>query len=83
MLRMKTVQVREAKATLSALIEAAEHGRPTTITKHGKAAAVIVPVDQAKKLYPQDQPNFGAFLLKFPGGVDFERRTDPMKDMDL
>jgi prevent-host-death family protein len=80
---MKSVQVREAKATLSALIEAAEHGRPTTITKHGKAAAVIVPVDQANKLYPQDQPNFGAFLLTFPGGVDFERRTDPMRDVDL
>lgn len=80
---MKSIQLREAKATLSALVDAAEHGRPTIITKHGKAAAVIVPVDQAKRLYPQDQPNFGAFLLKFPGGVDFERRTDPMREVDI
>lgn len=80
---MKTVQVREAKATLSALIEAAENGKPTTITRHGKAAAVIVPVGAAKKLYPEDRPNFGAFLLSFPGGIEFERRTDPMRDFDL
>ena len=80
---MKSVQVREAKATLSALIEAAERGKPTTITKHGKAAAVIVPVDQARRLYPKDQPNFGALLLEFPGGVTFERRTDKMRDLEL
>lgn len=79
---MKSVHVREAKATLSALIDAAEHGRPTVITKHGRAAAVLVPVDEAKKLYPQEEPNFGAFLLKFPG-FEFDRRTDSMRDFDL
>lgn len=33
---MKTMQLREAKASLSALVEAAENGEPTVITKHGK-----------------------------------------------
>ena len=33
---MHTVQVRDAKARLSALIEAAERGEPTTITRHGR-----------------------------------------------
>jgi antitoxin Phd len=33
---MKELQLREAKTTLSAVVEAAEHGEPTTITKHGR-----------------------------------------------
>ena len=36
---MKELQLREAKTTLSAVVEAAEHGEPTTITKHGRPAA--------------------------------------------
>jgi prevent-host-death family protein len=80
---MKTVQVREAKASLSALIEAAEAGNPTMITRHGKPAAVVVPVHDAEKLYPTEAKNFGKFLLDFPGGVDFERRTDRMRDLDF
>lgn len=80
---MKTVQVREAKASLSALIEAAEAGHPTMITRHGKPAAVVVPLADAEKLYPRDRPSFGEFLLAFPGGVAFERSTDRMRDVDL
>jgi prevent-host-death family protein len=80
---MKTVQVREAKASLSALIEAAEAGQPTMITRHGKPAAVMVPLADAERLYPQDRPSFGDFLLTFPGGMEFERSADRMRDVDL
>jgi prevent-host-death family protein len=80
---MKTMQVREAKAGFSALIEAAENGEPTTITKHGKPAAMIVPIDEARKLYPAKTPNLGEFLLTFPGGIEFERDSSPMRDVDL
>src|SRR5262244_473651 len=45
---MKTLGLRDAKASLSAVIEAAERGEATTITKHGRPAAVVVPVEQAK-----------------------------------
>jgi prevent-host-death family protein len=62
---MKTINLREAKATLSAIIESAEAGEPVTITRHGKAAAVVVPVDVAKRLYPS-RKSFGDFLLSFP-----------------
>ncbi|TIM62793.1 MAG: type II toxin-antitoxin system Phd/YefM family antitoxin, partial [Mesorhizobium sp.] len=48
---MRTMQVREAKAGFSALIEAAESGEPTIITKHGKPAAAIVSVEDLQKLY--------------------------------
>lgn len=80
---MKTMQVREAKAGLSAIVQAAENGEPTIITKHGKPAAMVVPIDEARKLYPERQKNFVEHLMKFPGGIEFERDETPMRDIDL
>lgn len=81
---MRTVQVRSAKATFSALVEAAERGEPTTITRHGKAAAMVVPMDVARRLYPNDKPNFADFLMSFPGlSEDFERDRTPTRSVDL
>ncbi|MBZ9658982.1 type II toxin-antitoxin system Phd/YefM family antitoxin [Mesorhizobium sp. ESP-6-4] len=81
---MKTVQLREAKAGLSALVEAAGNGEPTTITRHGKAIAMVVPIDEGRKLYPQgSQKAFIDFLLQYPGGIEFERNESPSRDVDL
>lgn len=80
---MKTVQIRDAKAKFSALIEAAEHGQPTTITRHGRPAAVVVPVEDARRLYPKKQSSFADLLLSFPGGDDFERDRAPLREVDL
>lgn len=80
---MKKMQVREAKAGFSAVIEAAENGEPTIITKHGKAAAVVVPVGDAERLYAKPKPNLGTFLLSFPGGLEFERNDSVMREIDL
>jgi prevent-host-death family protein len=43
---MKTLGLREAKASLSAVVEAAARGEATTITKHGRPAAVVVSVKE-------------------------------------
>ncbi len=81
---MRTVQVRGAKATFSALVEAAERGEPTTITRHGKAAAMVVPMDVARRLYPDDKPSFADFLMSFPGlSEDFARDLAPTRSVDL
>ncbi len=80
---MQSIQVRDAKARFSALVEAAEQGRPTTITRHGKPAAVLVPVEDARRLYPDDRPSFADLLLSFPGGVEFERDVTPLREIDL
>ncbi|MBZ9848537.1 type II toxin-antitoxin system Phd/YefM family antitoxin [Mesorhizobium sp. CA14] len=80
---MKTVQLREAKAGLSALVEAAGNGEPTTITRHGKPAAAIVSVEDLQKLYPVKRRNFGEFLLTYPGGIELERNASPSRDVDL
>ncbi len=78
---MKSLQVREAKASFSALVEAAERGEPTTITRHGKPAAVVVPVEAARQLYPE--PSFADFLLSFPGPLETERDATPLHPADL
>lgn len=78
---MKSLQVREARAAFSALVEAAERGEPTTITRHGKPAAVVVPVGAARELYPE--PNFADFLLSFPGPLEVERNEAPLDEADL
>jgi prevent-host-death family protein len=80
---MRTVKLRDAKALLSALIEDAAQGRPTTITRHGVAVAVLTPIDVACKLYPQKARSFADLLLSFPGGVEFERNASPPRDVDL
>lgn len=80
---MKSIQVRDAKAKFSALIEAAERGQPTTITRHGRAAAVLVPVEDARRLYPGDQPGLVDLLLSYPGGLEIERDCTPGRDIDL
>ena len=81
---MRTIQVRDAKATFSALVDAAERGEPTTITRHGRPAAVVVPVDIARRLYGDDTSNFADFLLSFPGlPDDFERDRTPTRSVDL
>ncbi len=80
---MKTMQVREAKAGLSALIEAAENGQPTTITRHGKPAAVLVSVADAQRIYDGKKTSFYELLRAIPGDLEIDRDRTPMRDIDL
>jgi prevent-host-death family protein len=80
---MRTLGLRDAKATLSAVIDAAERGEVTTITRHGKPAAVVVPVEEAKRLYPADRPSFAALLMRIPHPVETERDASPPREADL
>jgi prevent-host-death family protein len=80
---MESVQIRDAKAKFSALVEAAEQGRPTTITRHGRPAAVVVPVEDARRLYPENKLSLVDLLLSFPGDAEFERDQTPLREVDL
>ena len=62
---MKELQLREAKATLSAVVEAAENGEPTMITKHGRPAAVIISYAEWTQLKSK-VPSFADILLAIP-----------------
>ena len=75
--------LRDAKTSLSAVVEAAERGEPTTITKHGKPAAVIVPVADAERIYPKGGPTFVDLLMEIPEPIEVERDRTPMRVPDL
>lgn len=83
---MSTISVAEAKAGFANLVDEAANGDFVTITRHGKPAAVLVSVEAAeaaKKALKRPIPNFGDFLLTFPGGVDLDRNSSKMRDADL
>ena len=83
---MSTVSVADAKAGFAALVDEAANGEFVTITRHGKPAAVIVSVeaaDAARKALSKPRPNFGDFLLTFPGGVDLKRNPSKSRALDL
>jgi prevent-host-death family protein len=80
---MRTLGLRDAKASLSAVIEAAERGEATTITKHGRPAAVVVPVADAKRLYVTKRPSFADLLMSVPEDLETERDPAPLRAPDL
>jgi prevent-host-death family protein len=80
---VRSLRLRDAKASLSAVVEAASRGEATTITKHGKPAAVVVSVEDARRLYSTDRPNFADLLMSVPDNLDVERDPSPFRDADL
>ena len=80
---MKSVQLRDAKATLSALVDAAERGEATTITRHGKPAAVLVSVDDAAKLQSDRKPSFVEMLMSVPEELPFVRDRKPTRRFEF
>ena len=77
---MKQIGLRNAKANLSALVEAAAEGNAAVITRHGKPRAVIVSVEEWDRL--RRVPSFGNLLCSMPTVDDdvFERLRTPPRD---
>ncbi|WP_293662133.1 type II toxin-antitoxin system Phd/YefM family antitoxin [Rhodoferax sp. OV413] len=80
---METIQIREAKASFSALVASAEKGRPTLISRHGQPCAMIVPVADGARLYPLEMPNLVNYLLSIPQALETERDTTPLRSADF
>jgi len=83
---MSTMSVAEAKAGFAGLVDEAASGEFVTITRHGKPAAVLVSVEAAeaaKKAMKRPRPNFGEFLMTYPGPAEVERNPAPMREIDL
>ena len=82
---MNTLQIRNAKAVFSAVIAAAEQGQPTLITRHGRPSAMVVPVEDGRRLYPDHRPSFADYLLSIPTAPELhiERDNSPLRDVDL
>ncbi|MBY0334044.1 MAG: type II toxin-antitoxin system Phd/YefM family antitoxin [Acetobacteraceae bacterium] len=77
---MKEMQLREAKARFSAVVDAAEEGEPSLITRHGKPAAVVIGFEEWKRL--SQVPSFGWLLMNSPleDGDIPERDQSPPRD---
>ena len=58
---MREVQLRQAKASLSASVEGAVQGEAAVITRRGKPRAVLVGIDEWNRL--SRVPSFGHLLL--------------------
>jgi prevent-host-death family protein len=80
---MNTMQLREAKARLSALVDAAQKGEPTTITRHGKPAAVVVSLEAARKMYPEEEPNLIDYLMSMPEEIPIRRNRSRSRRVKL
>lgn len=82
---MSTVNLKDAKAGFSSLVDDATKGEFVTITRHGKPAAVLVSVEAAeiaRKALGRTRPGLAAYLRTFPGG-EFERNRGSSRDTEL
>jgi prevent-host-death family protein len=82
---MPTVDLEDAKAGVSGLVDVATKGEFVTISRHGKPAAVLVSVeaaDIARRALAKKRPGLAAYLRTFPGG-DCERSSTPSRDVEL
>jgi prevent-host-death family protein len=88
---MSTVSLKDAKASFSNVIDQAAAGEFVTITRHGRAAAVIVSVgaaEAARKALAKDRPSLVQYLKTFPADIDadddvFARNPAPSREADL
>ncbi|UVC07204.1 type II toxin-antitoxin system prevent-host-death family antitoxin [Rhizobium sp. TH2] len=79
---MSRVSLKDARAGLSVLIDQASKGEFVTITRHGKPAAVLVGIEAAeaaRKAMHSERPNFGEYIMRFPGGIDLDRSQSKMR----
>ena len=81
---MAVWQVQEAKTKLSEVIDRAISEGPQTITRHGKARAMLMSVEEYEALQ-RKKPNFVDFLLSGPTfeDIDIERSKETGRDIDL
>ena len=61
---MREIQLRDAKASLSAVVDEVVQGRPAVITRHGKREVVVVSYAEWERL--SHVPTFGRLLMAAP-----------------
>jgi prevent-host-death family protein len=62
---MKKVSIFEGKNKFSKLVESAAKGEPQIITKNGKETAVVISIEEYKRLKARERP-LSEFLLDNP-----------------
>lgn len=62
--RMRKIQLKDAKAKLSTVVDEAVRGKPSVITRHGKREAVVLSYSDWERL--SQVPSFGRLLMSMP-----------------
>ncbi len=80
---MKEIQLRDAKATLSAVLDDAVRGQPSVITRRGRREGVLISYEEWQRL--SRVPSFGRLLMAAPleEGDLPQRDQTPLRDPDL
>lgn len=80
---MREVQLREAKAGLSALVDQAVNGETAMITRHGKPQAVLLGIAEWERL--NRIPSLARMLMACPLEDDDlpPRHPPPPREIDL
>lgn len=80
---MREIQLRDAKAKLSAVVDDAVRGEPSVITRHGRREVVVVSITEWERL--SKVPSFGRLLMSAPLADDDlpDRDAVPLRDPDL
>ena len=80
---MRKIQLKDAKASLSAVVDQAVRGKPSVITRHGKPEAVVLGFADWERL--SRVPSFGRLLMSAPlKSEDLPKRDNtPMRDAGL
>ncbi len=76
-------QIQEAKARFSEMVERTLKEGPQTVTRHGKPVAVLVPVDEYRRLRTGGK-SFKTLLASAPlEGVEIRRSRDTGRIVDF
>ncbi|WP_163567571.1 type II toxin-antitoxin system Phd/YefM family antitoxin [Fodinicola feengrottensis] len=87
-------QVQEAKQRFSEVLRAVENNGPQTITRHGEEVAVVIDINEYRRLAGA-RKSFAEHLLSFPkmdaadgepdvfDEIERERKKDFPRDIDL
>ncbi|KMO11073.1 type II toxin-antitoxin system Phd/YefM family antitoxin [Methylobacterium platani] len=79
---MVEIQLRDAKATLSAVIDRARQGEPSVITRHGRPEAVLLSYEEWQRL--SQVPSFGRLLMSAPlEAEDLPPRNGSLRDVEF
>ena len=80
---MRKIQLKDAKAKLSTVVDDAVRGKPSIITRHGKREAVLLSYEEWERL--SGVPSFGRLLMSAPLGEDDvpHRSSAPLRDAGL
>jgi antitoxin Phd len=79
---MRELQLRDAKASFSAVVEQAAKGEETIVTRHGQPTAVILGYADWLRLKGA-RPSFADLLLDFPDVGEITRDPQPPRDIGL